>query len=372
MAHEFESGFFVARGAWHGLGTTLDSPPSTQDAVVKAGLNWQVLERPLSQQSEDSAGDASRKLLVRDCDQSVLGTVDSDYIPLQNHDAFRWFNPLIEKGGMTLEAAGSLQGGRRVWILAKINRMEGRVGKDDLIRPYLLLHNSHDGSTAVWLQFTPIRVVCMNTLASAAVSRFRDLWNKKSACVPHTASLEEQMYKIRSLVDRSKLEFQMSVEDYQAMAELEADDKMLSSYMGSVLRIAQPQQRLEWSQILHNFESGRGNKGKTLWDAYNAVTEWIDHQQETSAEERLLSTWFGSGATIREAAHREAMALVKESPACDAAYDRRQHLVSKQLRRRTLSQDLQTKLDQIRAARSPQLTSKTKSVTPIEHPKAGI
>lgn len=351
MAHEFESGFFVARGAWHGLGTVLQSSPATKEAIIQAGLNWQVLEQPFYQQGTESAKAVLRKRLVRDCDQKVLGTVDHDYTPLQNQDAFRWFDPLIEKGGMVLEAAGSLQGGKRIWVLAKVAKTEARVGLHDLIRPYLLLHNSHDGSTAVWLQFTPVRVVCMNTLAGATSRRFQDLWKKQAACIPHTASLEEQMAKVQSLIDTNKLEFQMSIEDYQAMADKEVNSELLSTYLGSVLGTTRPQLRPEWAQMVNNFEHGQGNSGKTLWNAYNAVTKWIDHQQGTSDERRLWSTWFGTGAVLREKAHQEAIALIQNRATDQSTQDARKEAVREQLKRATLISDLQTGIDQLNSGK---------------------
>ena len=312
MAHGFESGFFVARGAWHRLGKVLQKPPTSKEAIIQSGLDWQVLEHPFYQQGTENSETVLRKRLVRDRDQKVLGTVDFDYTPLQNQDAFRWFDPLIEKGGMELEAAGSLQGGRCIWVLAKVAHTEATVrGHHDLIRSYLLLHNSHDGSTAVWLQFTPVRVVCMNTLARASSSRFKSLWRNQAACIPHTASLQEQMAKLQSLVDMNKLEFQTSVEDYRAMASREVNSELLSTYLGNVLGTRRPQLRPEWAQLVENFERGQGNHGRTLWDAYNAVTEWIDHQQGGSNEQRLWFTGFGTGATLREKAHREALSLIQ-------------------------------------------------------------
>ena len=155
--HQFESGFFVGQPAWHHLGTVLDNAPTTEDAIVRAKLDWRVIEEPILQADGDKT--APKKRLVRDRDRHQLGIVDRDYTPLQNDMAFRWFDPLLEKGRIQLDAAGSLQGGRHIWILAKVKNMEGKIGHEDWVRPYLLLHNSHDGSDAVWLQFTPIRVV---------------------------------------------------------------------------------------------------------------------------------------------------------------------------------------------------------------------
>lgn len=311
MSHEFESGFFVAKAAWHSLGKVLERPPTTEEAIVQAGLGWQVLEEPFYQTSADQLDTLLCKRLVRDRDQKVLSTVKHDYTPLQNHEAFRWFDPLLDNSSIQLEAAGSLQGGKRIWILARI-KLEAEVQLDDWVRPYLLLHNSHDGSTAVWLQFTPVRVVCMNTLAGAAMHRFGDLWQKKAICIPHTANLQAQMAKVQNLLDLTKREFQCSVDDYKTMASQEINSELLATYMGNVLSLRRPDQSPAWSQLVDNFERGPGNQGKTLWDAYNAITEWIDHQRGTSAAERLESTWFGSGARLRTKAHQTALDMIRQ------------------------------------------------------------
>ena len=135
------------------------------------------------------------------------------------------------------------------------------------------------------------------------------------------------------------------------MADQEVNEDLLSTYLGNVLGTAQPQQRPEWSQLLTNFERGRGNRGKTLWDAYNAVTEWIDHQQESSIERRLWSSWFGSGAVLRDKAHREAIALIPKGSASSTAYNRHQRIISNQLKRKTLTQEIQESIHQLDAGK---------------------
>ncbi len=309
MAHQFESGFFVAQPAWHRLGTVLKNAPTTEHAIVQAGLDWQVIEEPIIQANSDEA--ILKKKLIRDRDQHLLGTVNHDYTPLQNDAAFRWFDPLLENGTIELNAAGSLQQGRRIWVLARVKNIEGNISPEDRVRPYLLLHNSHDGSTAVWLQFTPIRVVCMNTLAGAAAHRFGDLWQRKAVCIPHTLNLEDQLAKVQNLVDLTKREFEICVEEYQAMANQEITQELLNTYMGRVLGVRMTRLSSVQSQLLQNFEQGIGNRGKTLWDAYNAITQWLDHQYGSSEEERVLNSWFGKGRTLRQRAHQVALEMAK-------------------------------------------------------------
>lgn len=314
MSHKFESGFFVHQAAWHKLGTVLQNPPTTEQAIVEAGLNWRVIEEPLYQVEGNSSEIILKKKLRRDRDQAFLGIVNHDYTPLQNEEAFRWFDPLLSRGGVQLEAAGSLKGGKRIWILAKLINTEAEIISGDIVRPYLLLHNSHDGSTAVWLQFTPVRVVCWNTLNGASRSRFGDLWQKKAICIPHSLSLTEQLEHIHNILDLTQKEFQYSLEEYQAMAHKELTTELLADYIGRVLGTTQPTLHPAWSQLVANFESGRGNQGQTLWDAYNSITQWLDHQREALADARLFSTWFGSGARLRTKAHQVALAMLNDAP----------------------------------------------------------
>lgn len=313
MAHEFESGFFVEQPAWHQLGTVLHNPPTTAQGIVEAGLDWRVLEEPVYRVEENQPEAILQKKLIRDRDRTVLGIVKPNYTPLQNQDAFHWFDPLLETGGVQLEAAGSLKNGQRIWILAKLPKMEAEIIKGDWVRPYLLLHNSHDGSTAVWLQFTFIRVVCWNTLNGATANRFNDLRQQKAICIPHTADLPQQLAKVRNILDLAKHQFELSVEEYKAMANTEIKTDFLAQYYGRVLGISRQSSSQQWSQLVANFESGRGNQGKTLWDAYNSITEWIDHQQQELAADRLESSWFGDGTGLRHIAHRIALSMTKSS-----------------------------------------------------------
>ncbi|WP_036486675.1 DUF932 domain-containing protein, partial [Myxosarcina sp. GI1] len=113
MPHEFESGFFVAKPAWHGLGKVLNNPPTTQQAIVEADLDWIVEEHPIYQSPEpyEYTSLPNYKLLIRSSDRQTLGVVGKNYKPLQNQDAFKWFDFLLHEGNVSLEAAGSLKRG---------------------------------------------------------------------------------------------------------------------------------------------------------------------------------------------------------------------------------------------------------------------
>ncbi|BAZ47159.1 hypothetical protein NIES4102_42050 (plasmid) [Chondrocystis sp. NIES-4102] len=311
MTHEFESGFFVQEPAWHKLGETLDNPPTTAQAIINAGLNWQVKEQPIYTQSEFGLNPVkTHKSLVRATDYQLLGIVSQKYQPLQNSDAFNWFDFLLHDGDVSLESAGSLKQGKRIWILAKIKQDPTDIIKDDPVEPYLLLSNSHDGSTAIWIQFTPIRVVCQNTLSYALNRRHSDLNTNRAFRIRHQKNLEGKLNQAKTALDFARQRFAIATEEYQAMAKVSLNQQDLDLYLSLVLNTDTPQATRAYPQIIGNFESGRGNKGKTLWDAYNGVTEWLDYQRGNSKSQRLESSWFGNSAKIRALAHQSALELV--------------------------------------------------------------
>jgi len=185
MSHDFESGFFVVQPPWHGLGTVLEDPPETASQAIRAaGLDWEVQKEPM--EAVVAVNGSYRAVAVPDNYAMVrrkvengvtrldtLGVVGQQYKPIQNIDAFRFFDRVIETGLVTYDTAGSLKGGRIVWALARLKNTMRIIG-DDLVDKYLLLTNSHNGSSPVTIAFTPVRVVCQNTLAMALKSGTAD------------------------------------------------------------------------------------------------------------------------------------------------------------------------------------------------------
>src|SRR5262245_63968878 len=146
MAHLVENMLSVGKRTWHGLGTVLQAPPTVEEGLRLAGLDWEVRRERLF-----TAGgqEAPAYAVVRDSDGRVLGAVGERYRPLQNREAFAWFEPFLAAGEASLETAGSLADGSRVWVLARLNRVPLEVAPGDEVVKYLLLSNSHDGSLAV-------------------------------------------------------------------------------------------------------------------------------------------------------------------------------------------------------------------------------
>ena len=157
--------FYFGEAPWHKLGTKLENPATAAEAIIAAGLNYQVELVDLF--TEAGTPVPRRKGVIRSDSRQVLGSVGTSYIPVQNEEAFQFLDALVADGGLRYHTAGALGNGERVWMLAKLPGHIRVNGTEDITDKFLLLHNSHDGSSPLRVHFTPIRVVCQNTLAIA-------------------------------------------------------------------------------------------------------------------------------------------------------------------------------------------------------------
>ena len=340
MADEFETGFLTAKPAWHGKGVVLSDAPNIEEAIAASGTDWQVVERPLYVDLGQKFGEPetlrkndlaaahnvyTHKALVRSSDNRVLGVVGKDYHPVQNVDAFRWFDFLLESKQAKLEAGGSLREGQRVWVLAKMTCSAGEVVRGDRIDSYLLLSNSHSGDMGVWLVFTPIRVVCMNTLTAALEHREKDARAGRAISLRHTPKVAEQLQWAQELVDASRRTFDASLATYRLFQQTAMSDEEFGAYFDRVYygpdkvnveKEMEPKNKKKDNRekLRELFEAGTGMDIEgvrgTVWAGYNAVTEFVDHYRSTGAR-RLEQSWYGEGSSLRSRAFAEALEFVK-------------------------------------------------------------
>lgn len=353
MSHEFETGFVVRQQAWHGLATVLPENPSVSDALKHAGLDWDVVERPMWTTFEDTVlgedGMPTKRLvnlevpegkvLVRDTDKSVLGYVSKQFSPFQNRDAFGWFQDLIDDGTCTIETAGSLQGGRKVWVQARYgDALEVKDG--DAVIPYLLLANGHDGKLSLRIQNTPIRVVCWNTMQAAGAKEDGDIESESASgfAISHKGDVKSKAEAARKAIVAMNRDMGITIDAYRKMTKLAVTEeyvRMLAKelfdpeYIKARELIAKFRQRQEHApadikevtaakiaelekllstegrverDVVKAFHESPGCDGKTAWDAMNAVTYQIDHGSRGNAEKRMGSSWFGEGSRKRRRA----------------------------------------------------------------------
>lgn len=308
MSHQVESMMSAnAVVPWHGLGEIVEGAPCAEEAIKLAGLNWTADEIPLFSKLGDGVFKEveTHKQIVRSTDGRQLGVVGSNYTPVQNKDAFKWFDPFIESGFATIETAGSLRQGKKVWVLAKLNKKPITVAKGDSINKYLLLSNGHDGATAVRVGFTPIRVVCNNTLSAAEADR----GGSKLIRISHTRRVMDSLDKIQDTINAVDAKFEATAEQYKFLvSKSDIKDEDIKSYV-EVLFMSGKQKTERYEMRLNKmteditrlFESGRGNNLKsvrgTYWALYNGVTEYLSYEAGKSADTRLHKLWFGRNFT---------------------------------------------------------------------------
>lgn len=171
MSANVETMFYVRVAPWHGLGVRVESALNSQDALIQSGLDWKVVQRPIMTTAYDPI--PGYKANIRDTDNRILGVVTDRYKVVQNAEAFAFTDALLGEG-VKYETAGSLQDGKKIWILAKLP--DKYIIEGEQIDPYLVFSSSHDGSGAIKVAMTPIRVVCQNTL-NVALSSAKRMWS---------------------------------------------------------------------------------------------------------------------------------------------------------------------------------------------------
>ena len=171
MAANVESMFYVRQAPWHGLGVRVESALSSDEALRLSGLDWQVVQQPIM--TTGNVPVLGYKANLRDVDNQVLGVVTDRYRVVQNEEAFAFTDGLLGEG-VKYETAGSLQNGRKIWLLAKLP--DKYIIEGDQIDPYLVFSSSHDGSGSIKVAMTPVRVVCQNTL-NLALSSAKRVWS---------------------------------------------------------------------------------------------------------------------------------------------------------------------------------------------------
>jgi phage/plasmid-like protein (TIGR03299 family) len=300
MAHEIETIAYFGELPWHRLGTALEEADlyDWPTASRKAGLDWEVELVPLL--TADTQARVTHRAVRRTSDSRVLGVVGPRYAPLQNKDAFAWFQPFLDAREASLHTAGSLKGGSRIWVLAKLNRDPLVIAEGDEVEKYVLLSHGHDGSLAVRCGFTPIRVVCQNTLSMA-----HGCDTSKLIRLKHTRDVLENLANVREIMNLANQEFEATAEQYRRLARRSVNQADLRKYVKRVLKVEDEQEgssrlRNLMEEIVGLAETGRGNNipsvRGTLWTAYNGVSEWLTYNRGRSKDSRLNSLWFGDGA----------------------------------------------------------------------------
>ncbi|TWT99791.1 hypothetical protein Pla108_07340 [Botrimarina colliarenosi] len=308
---------FTGITPWHGLGTRLAEPANAAEAITAAGLDYAVDLCPLV--TECGLPVAKRQAVVRRDTATVLGTVGAGYAPIQNRAAFAFMDELAGEGQIRYHTAGALGLGERVWMLAQLPGELRVKGTDDVTNKFLLLSNSHDGSSSLRVFFTPIRVVCQNTLTFAH-RRGRG----QGISIVHRGDVRTRINEARQLLGIADRRFQQYGEQINHLAKRSLSSSEVDFYFRALypdqLDEKRGRSRAIRERLINLFEVGQGQDlpgvRHTAWAAVNAVTEYVDHHRSTRGQaartvvdRRLTSAWFGSGAVLKRQAWEAALAL---------------------------------------------------------------
>lgn len=324
MAHEVETMAYAGEVPWHGLGRKVSPDLTAREMLVEAGLNWTVSKKGLWLREAVTFDAATKEpeeygyrpvpdhfALVRDSDGTILSTCKKGYKPVQNEEAFDFFKKFVDAGSMKMETAGALRGGRFVWALARMN-VEYTVAKNDNLQGFLLMMSPHQVNYSMLFQFTPIRVVCMNTLSMALGSSLKG--NKTAFRMVHTATFDDRMKKVAEkalgLATDQMTEFG---EAAKVMSKVNVSSVQARDFFMEVLKLPEQDRRdmnegkKALPKLLTQFEAANLNapgqnldnaKG-TLWGAFNAVTYVADHVRLENRDNRLFSAWFDAAAVMK-------------------------------------------------------------------------
>jgi phage/plasmid-like protein (TIGR03299 family) len=312
MAHNIYDGRMVCVGeAWHKEGVRVDTELTAFDAITKARLNYSVQKVKLFAEVNGQKVEAPFFGTMNMDNSAILGAVTDRYQIVQNVEAFDFFDSVVKSGEAIYHSAGALGLGERIWILAKLPK-DILLFKDEIIEQYLLLTNAHNREHSLLMYFTPIRVVCQNTLNASMKDR------KNGIALRHIGDMKSKINEARQALGFA-LDFYKEFDIYaHKMLDTKVSEGQQREYFNRVLDIkdeekASTRARNIRDTLNHLSVFGKGQEAVkgTLYASYNAVTEYADYYKSFHKGTRTESILFGSSANMKDRAFQEAVVLVK-------------------------------------------------------------
>ena len=298
---------YVGKTPWHGLGQSLTEGATIDEWTREAGLAYTVLESPVLYNTPATTEPQcwpGRKVLHRSDTGAPLAVVSDSYNTVQPGEVMGFFGKLAELGGFQLETAGALSDGKRVWALARVGEAADVID-GDAVKPYLLFGTSYDGTMATVAKFTPVRVVCNNTITRALEDE-----GGGTVRVLHRERFDADEVRLQlGIVSNSWERFLVQSRKLAgvAMPQAEADAfvaELLKPYHSGAVDVKESRAYKRIMELFQGAAIGSDISGVTgtRWGMLNAVTELIDHERGRSTNTRLESAWFGTGSTIKNRA----------------------------------------------------------------------
>jgi phage/plasmid-like protein (TIGR03299 family) len=319
---------YQQQSPWHRLGTDISQAATVAEALQLAQLDWTVSLHDLYWEKQSEAhylGEVKaelihvpqRKVVIRDTDRKILGTVGNTYVPLQNHEAFSVLEVAIQEFGVKLVAGGTYGTSLRSWLLARLPD-DATIVEGDTVCPYFLVSTGHDGATPYVAVPTPFRIACANALDVAVGHGYREMLVR----LTHTKDAAKKLDTVSDMVESVLTSFKRLTLLFQGLAKHQVPMGDLHDYIDAVLGIEEgdavkgvlERRRAELRRLI---TEGKGNDlaPRTAWAAYNAVTEYVDHVRPAEATAKTVQTaneqaLFGRNALLKHRALVLAKGLV--------------------------------------------------------------
>jgi len=303
---------YVGATPWHKMGVKLDGPATAAEAIAAAGLDWQVIQQEVY--TRDTAGRfvaiEDKRAIVRADTGEVFTIMGKGYTPAQNNNSLGLLDDIVVQGAAVYHTAGSLFNGRKIWILLKLPD-DIIINETDVIQPYILLSNSHDGTNALRIQLTPVRVVCFNTLRFATREK-GGFYGK------HTKNLMQRAGQAREVLGLAEAYYEMFARKADQMLNTRLTVMDVQDYLQRVYQFKPDKTYADQDHrvvaayettldLLSHPTNTLGGMQGTAWAAWNAVTYYVDHERVVRGDQRddkrLDASWFGAGADIRQRAY---------------------------------------------------------------------
>lgn len=311
MAHELEmingkaQMAWVGETPWHGLGVKVADDLTPHEMMFAAGLDWFVKEKDCFININNEYVPSGMKALIRETDNRILTHVGKDWEPVQNEQAFEFFNEFVSTGQMKMHTAGSLKNGQIVWALAKVED-NFELFNGDRVDSYLLFSNPHQYGKTIDIRFTPIRVVCNNTLTLSLQNS-----SKRSITLDHRKKFDPEVAKSALNIARFKMKLYKEQAEFLGSKRTTADT--IKQYFGELLGT----QEKDGTQVLNRnaqkaltfleTQPGANFAEGSWWSAFNTITYMADHVIGRSKDSRLYSSWYGNNRRLKEEALDKAL-----------------------------------------------------------------
>jgi phage/plasmid-like protein (TIGR03299 family) len=325
MAANVGEMFYYGHIPWHGLGLRLAAPATLEEALRAGGLDWLVEDMPIQTCDDPPTQTDKRKAIVRadrppGHEGRVVGVVHQGFRPVQNRDAALLFDSVFGAGKRSYHTGGYLGNGEVIWLLAKIDQTLN-LGGQDVVQPYALLANSHDGSRALSISLTTIRVVCQNTLNMALQQKRGERFHRS-----HSSNFLAHAEAAQEFFEKTMKELETVTDRFTRLTKVKCSKEQFISILERLLPIPPKPRKADrypgvlkaWEarredvlrsrkEITHLREAGKGasleTAAGTFWGVLNAIIEYIDHHREIEGA-RIAYALFGEGMDLKTKAYR--------------------------------------------------------------------